>query len=278
MTAPLPGTSQAAFPVLRRVALFWIAYFLILLLAAVPRGLAPPPWDQLVWGLVAIPPLLALSVVMARREVPPLAGIGATPAGRDVAPLLAGLLLGFATYAAVLTAISVLVTPIRLATARAPAAGPLSLAAATVLVLAYMEELGFRGYALRALTGAVGRWPAQWLVALAFGLSHLAFGWEWSQVLYGVLPSAVLFGAVAYRSGGLAMPTGVHAAMNLARVATGERGDTPLWTIVVDESVTARLAAVAPLIGLMATLLVAAVVWWWPARPWAAVASPGRGA
>lgn len=266
MPASRPGASPGAFPVLRRVALFWIAYFVILFLASIPRGMAPPSWAQLVWGLVATPPLLALAVFLARREVPPLRAIGASPGGRDVAPLLGGLLLGFASYAAVLLAISLLVTPIRLAAAPAPAAGPLLLAVGTVFVLAYMEELGFRGYSLRALEGVVGTWPAQGLVALAFALSHFAFGWEWSQVLYGVLPSAVLFGAVAHRSGGLAMPTGVHAAMNLAREATGERGDTPLWTIVADDGATASLATAAPLIGLVVTLLVAAAVWWWPAR------------
>lgn len=278
MPASTPGTSSGAFPVLRRVALFWIAYFLILFLASIPRGMAPPPWAPLVWGLVATPPLLALAVYLARREVPPLGAIGAAPAGRDIAPLLGGLLLGFVSYAAVLVAISSLVTPIRLAAAPAPAAGPILLAVGSVFVLAYMEELGFRGYTLRALEGAVGTGVAHLVVALAFALSHFAFGWEWHQVFYGVLPSAVLFGAAAHRSGGLAMPTGVHAALNLAREATGERGSTPLWTIAVDPSATERLAAAAPPIGLVVTLLVAAAVWWWPARPWRAVASPGRGA
>lgn len=275
MPASHPVTAPGAFPVLRRVALFWVAYFLILFLASIPRGMAPPSWAQLVWGLAATPPLLALAVFLARRELPRVTAVGAPPDGRDVAPLLGGLLLGFASYAAVLLAISLLVTPIRLAAAPVPAAGPLLLAVASVFVLAYMEELGFRGYSLRALEGAVGRWPAQLLVALVFGLSHVAFGWGWSQVLYGVLPSAVLFGAAAHRSGGLAMPTGVHAAMNLAREATGERGDTPLWTIAVDETAGGRLAAAAAPLGLVVTLLVAALVWWWPW--WPARGTPARG-
>ena len=266
MPASHRASSTGAVPVLRRVALFWVAYFVILFLAAIPRGMAPPPWAPLAWGLVATPPLRTLAVFLARREVPALGTIGASPAGHAVVPLFGGMVLGFASYAAVLVAISLLVTPIRLAAAPAPAAGPLLLAVGTVFVLAYMEELGFRGYTLRALQGALGTWPAQGLVALAFGLSHLAFGWEWNQVLYGVLPSAGLFGAVAHRSGGLAMPTGVHAAMNLAREATGERGNTPLWTIVADEAAAARLATSAPTIGLVVTLLAAGVVWWWPAR------------
>ncbi|MBK7715637.1 MAG: hypothetical protein IPI38_09465 [Gemmatimonadetes bacterium] len=106
MPASHRASSTGAVPVLRRVALFWVAYFVILFLAAIPRGMAPPPWAQLAWGLVATPPLLALAVFLARREVPALGTIGASPAGHDVVPLFGGMLLGFASYAAVLVAIS----------------------------------------------------------------------------------------------------------------------------------------------------------------------------
>ena len=91
MPASPRESSTGAVPVLRRVALFWVAYFVILFLAAIPRGMAPPPWAQLTWGLVATPPLLALAVFLARREVPALGTIGASPAGHDVVPLFGGM-------------------------------------------------------------------------------------------------------------------------------------------------------------------------------------------
>jgi len=246
-----------------RVALFWVGYLVILRLAAFPRAMLPAQWGQLVWGLGSTVALIALTIALARRGSPSLQQVGLIPTHGSVRRFLVGALIGVASYAAVVVAVSLLVTPIQFSPAAMPGVGAMSLVVSTTLVLALMEELGFRGYTLRALLPALGVWRTQAIVAVAFGLSHIAFGWELQQVLFGVLPSALLFGAAAHISGGLAMPTGLHAAVNLARIATGETDTPGLWTIAIDESAKGRLASQAPFVGLIVTLFATAALWLW---------------
>jgi hypothetical protein len=62
------------------------------------------------------------------------------------------------------------------------------------------------------------------------------------------------------------MPTGVHAAVNLARMATGETSTAGIWVVMFAEKDAARLITMAPTIGAVVTLLVAAALWWIHAR------------
>jgi membrane protease YdiL (CAAX protease family) len=133
----------------------------------------------------------------------------------------------------------------------------------TLLALSCMEELGFRGYPLRALVPTLGPWGAQALVAVAFALSHFLYGWSWASVVFGVLPSAFLFGAAALASGGLAMPIGLHMALNVAQWSIGEKESTGFFTQTVDQTARARIEQVAPITGMAVILAMAAVLWWW---------------
>jgi membrane protease YdiL (CAAX protease family) len=247
-------------PILR-VVLFWASYLAILWLAAIPKGLVPAPWDDLVWGLVAVPLVWLVSRWMSSHTADEPRG-PRTAHGRWPGFFI-GLGVGAATYAATVWAVSLVATPITLIPATLPTTRAMAIAVLTVLALAYMEELGFRGYPLRTLTRAFGTERAQIIVAFAFAAMHLVFGWSWQMTVFGVLPSALLFGAAAARSGGLAMPTGVHAALNLARLMTGERGTVAIWTIQIDPARTGRVEAMAPWIGLAVTVFATAALWSW---------------
>jgi hypothetical protein len=88
------------------------------------------------------------------------------------------------------------------------------------LMLALGEELVFRGYGFRQLVAACGARPAIVLSALAFGLYHLAMAgfrpWGMGAVLFFALPAlgGLLFGAAVIRTGGLALPLGLHFGGN----------------------------------------------------------------
>lgn len=251
---------------LLRIALFWTAYLAILMLASIPKGMAPPAWGSFVWGLTATPLLLLLTHYLVTRTSPPLPHVDLIPTLASARRLAVGLLIGGATYAVTLLSISLLVAPLHYARTTTPDTGPLLLAVATIGLLAAMEEIGFRGYSLRAALRVLPTWQAQLLVAIAFGATHLAFGWSWQSIVTGVIPSALLFGAVAQWSGGLAAPIGVHAAVNLARMATGESGSEGIWRLVVDDATAPALAAGAPLVATGMTLLGAAAVGGWSLR------------
>lgn len=243
-----------------RVALFLLGYMLILFAASVPKGMAPARFGDVVWGVVAALAIWAMTLLFLSREQRTRSDVGLDPDARTIVRLLIGIALGFTVYAVTMALLSLTLGPIRFATPVIPGAGALPLMIASFFALSAMEELGFRGYALRTLVPAVGEWPAQIAIAAAFGLTHIAFGWPWPSVLLGVVPSALLFGVVAVRSGGLAMPIGLHAALNIAQWMVGAKDAPGIWALSVDPSHTERMAAYAPFVGMTITFIAAALI------------------
>jgi membrane protease YdiL (CAAX protease family) len=243
-----------------RVAVFLVGYFAILLAASVPKGMVPPRAADVAWGALSSLGILALTALMLRREGRHAAELGIIPDGRSVIRLHIGLGLGLGVYAVTVLAISRLLGLLTFTRMPTPSVSDLAFVVSGFLALSCMEELGFRAYPLRTLTPVIGLWPAQGLTALLFGLGHLAFGWSWASVLLGVIPSALLFGVVAVRSGGLAMPIGLHAALNLASWATGAKAAPGLWMPSVAAPNEARVASLGPIVGLAVTLLAAGAV------------------
>jgi membrane protease YdiL (CAAX protease family) len=129
----------------------------------------------------------------------------------------------------------------------------------TFLALACMEELGFRGYALRTLVRTLGMWRAQAIVAVAFGLTHGAFGWSWINILLGVMPCAHLFGAAATSPRGLAMPIGVHAGVNFAQWAIND--NSGIWKVAINDQLRSRVDLMSHIIGIAVILLVTFLFW-----------------
>jgi len=246
-----------------RIVFFWAAYGGILLLAGFGRGFVPPAFGPLGWGLSSTAALLLLTNAMLRRERRPTSAVGINLAPASFARFAIGLLLGCGIYAATVVSVSILAGPIHLDRIPAPAPAVVFLTVATTLALSAMEELGFRGYTLWTLRPALGPVVAQVVVALAFALSHVFYGWPWATVFLGVVPNAVLFGAAATVSGGLAVPLGIHVAVNLARWAVGETAHSGVWTLAVADADQLRVATVAPAIGALVPLLLAAALWLW---------------
>ncbi len=248
------------------VALFLVGYFAILFVASIAKGLVPPTAVDLTWGTLSSLGILPLTIAMlrvdARRHTPLHINTGTLP------QLGVGFILGVAVYLLTLAVISVTVGPLRISI---PATTP-SLQATTMVVLGFlalslMEELGFRGYPLRALIASTDALAAVMLTAIAFAASHLLFGWPLETVLVGVLPSGILFGTAAIVSGGLALPIGLHAAVNITMWAVGEKGAPGFVALTIDPIQTATAARFSPMIGAAVPLLVSAALWRWHPRP-----------
>src|SRR5207248_2064913 len=134
--------------------------------------------------------LLPLTWIFLRRDGRRFRDVGLNVDAMTAPRFAAGCLIGLAVYG-LNVLIAAAIGPVHFT--RAGGADPESLAliGGTIMALACMEELGFRGYALRTLVPTVGLWPAQAVVAGAFGLCHLAFGWSWANILLGVVPAAL---------------------------------------------------------------------------------------
>jgi len=88
----------------------------------------------------------------------------------------------------------------------------------TVLVQASVEEIYFRGWLQPILVRAVGPTGGIGLVALIFAALHLAGGERSPVSLVNLCLGGVLFGLLALRSGGLALPIAAHVAWNWTEV------------------------------------------------------------
>ena len=98
------------------------------------------------------------------------------------------------------------------------------------------EELVFRGYGFRQLIAACGARTALFLSALAFGVYHLAqtgFGmWGIGAFWVVAVPAlgGIVFGLALIRTGGLALPLGLHLGGNWIQASVlrlGATGDQP---------------------------------------------------
>lgn len=266
MSGPTPHPLRRSKPTVGRVVLFWGGYAGILLLAAIPKAMVPADLGPLAWGLVSSVLLLVLTQVLLRQEGRGLRDVGMRPSGQSAIGMLGGATLGVVIYGVTVATNLMIVGPIRFVRVAAPVDGAIFLAAGTYLALSVMEEIGFRGYPLRSLGLAVGPWRAQLAVAVAFSLSHLAFGWSVQTIVLGVFPSALLFGATALAFGNLAAPIGVHAALNFARWSTGETNTRGIWSMAVDDATRERMATASPVIGVAVTMVFTIALWWYGRR------------
>ena len=92
-------------------------------------------------------------------------------------------------------------------------------ASLSLLPLAFMEEFAFRAYPLETLKAKSGIRITIFLTAFLFGAYHLANGWTLQDSFLGAGVWGIIFGLAALWSGGIALPTGLHYAVNLTTSA-----------------------------------------------------------
>jgi CAAX protease family protein len=264
MSLETPDTPLSNRQVVLRVGFFWAGYLAIIYSTGYLKSRVPPEWGGLFWGAASSVLILGLTVLFLRLDRRRPATIGVNVDRGSVLRLIAGVVIALVTYGLIVLLVATLLGPVRFVRVSGQQASVVFLTMVTTLALAAMEELGFRGYPLRTLVGAFGYWPAQVIVAVAFGLCHLLFGYSWLAIWLGVIPCALLFGAAAIASRGLAVPIGVHTGLNLAQWMAGERsGQGGIWSIVADEQTRARIGAYSPLIVVGVTLVAAVAIWIW---------------
>lgn len=188
--------------------------------------------------------LLILSAALLRREGASLTTLGLPTNGLRSRELGLGFAISAALFAGVAWAQSAVVGAswhFQGVRAVAPALVGLLLVACMVLA----EELLFRGVGLRYLRALCGDRAAIALSALLFGAYHLVGSQDWGMgaVFRFVMPAlgGLLFGWAAVRSGGLALPIGLHLGGNWVQASvagfassTGSpEGVQALWRIPV---------------------------------------------
>ncbi|TMM57962.1 CPBP family intramembrane metalloprotease [Maribacter algarum] len=123
--------------------------------------------------------------------------------------------------------------------------------------LALMEEIIFRGYAFIKINENVGLWPAQILLALLFAWYHDFTGLTFFNQLLGPGIWALIYGIAAVWSKGLALPTGIHMAINVVLALFGQKDDRhAIWNLAYDTEITPILHEQTENVGLVMQMVI----------------------
>lgn len=220
--------------------------------------------------------LLAATWVCLRRDGESLASLGLSLDASRTRELGMGFLVGALLFAliAVVSAFAV-GTTWQFSGAAGLRAAALGLPIALLLMLG--EELVFRGYAFRQMVSGLGVRRALLLSGVAFGLYHVLGSGSWGMgwVFRFGMPAlgGLVFGLAMIRSGGLALPIGLHFGGNWVQAsvfgfgATGGHPPTALFTAPLTPPQLQVLTAPdllpnAPYMLALATLAALLVVRW----------------
>jgi membrane protease YdiL (CAAX protease family) len=218
---------------LGRVLLFYIATVVIVATAA---PLAPrESWLQhlLFISATASVATLAVTLLFLRWEGLRLDDVGIRFSRHSAMYLVIGFLIGLALVA-MHTGLARVAGHIRWVPASSISFLDATLAITGFLLLSAREELAFHGYALRRISTISGVWVALFVTTLVFALEHRAGGSPWGQAVFGAAFGCLLFGMATIASRGLALPLGLHAAMNFGDWVRGGKPSSGFWTPVVE--------------------------------------------
>ena len=234
---PAEALNKTGGGIITSVLLFWVGYLAVTLLVgfATSITMGSELLQLTAWGLASSGGLIALSLFLMRIEKGPRTNLDLAVRPSSLRRFSFGVLLGVASFGIHASIVATFAGTIRFEWVSGVGAMAALIYFARFLSTSCMEELGFRGYALRRLTGRMGPLPAVCLTAVAFGLSHLSYGWDLRTIALGVIPGGLLWGMSAVATRGLAVPIGLHAAWNFASWSAGGRAETGLLRMIVEE-------------------------------------------
>lgn len=133
-----------------------------------------------------------------------------------------------------------------------------------IIPLALMEEIAFRSYPFLELNHRYGLRLTQWFVAIAFASYHIVQGWNISTAFLGPAIWAFVFGLGAIVSRGIALPTGIHVALNIGQQVFGMQGENSnaIWILKQPEGSSAEAIARTDQVGLLTQILVLVLAIW----------------
>lgn len=229
---------QLSNPVVRVVG-FWISFIVLLFVfgSALNFGLSGL-WHRSAYGVVGTLAAFLLTWLWSRRKWASLQEYGLLWRKGSGKHLLLGLLIG-AVLILLMLMVLLVFTPLQISPKKAELSTELFLWLFSLVVFAYLEELAFRGMPFVELTRKYGFLWSQFLVAFIFAIYHVNYGWSLLVAFMGPFVWSFIFGLARQYTNGIAMPTGIHIALNAGQVILGlQPGEASLFTLDVPGSIT----------------------------------------
>jgi len=217
-----------------RAILLPIAFTLVLAGASFLKQLLPPQFERISYGIIGSLVAILVTWLFLKWDGKTWSALDLKWDALTLPKSLIGLLLGI-VLAAFMVGIMVLCTDVTIGINDNPAILPFLITATALIPLAWMEEMAFRGYAFQQLHATIGLRNSQIIIAIIFALYHVAGGQGLVSSFLGPGCFAFVFGMARVRSGGLALPTGLHIGLNLFNASIGQhRGLNSLFVIGVE--------------------------------------------
>lgn len=219
----------------------------------------PIPWQRFMFGLFGTLSALFLTWLVLVFEKRSFMDIGLVWQSGTIIRFLLGLFIGGAIFGVILLSL-VLLTPLHIQRNPQPIEAAALVGYFAFFPLSLMEEIGFRAYPFQRLQGRLGLWTAQVIVATVFALYHVAGGQSVGGSFLGPGIYAFVFGLAAVWSGGIALPFGIHLALNILQPLTGMRGASgAFWILSQTNSSTDGQIASPDTIGIVMQILILVV-------------------
>ncbi|WP_167668134.1 CPBP family intramembrane glutamic endopeptidase [Mucilaginibacter gossypiicola] len=217
------------------VILFCVFCAAVLIICSILfKGISKPLEDILMAGIASVLVFL-ITIPFSKWEKLSLSNIGVIPFKRSFFKVVLGLIIGLLISGLHITTV-VFFSHISLNRFNGTSFTTTIAMLLLYLLTALREELAFRGYPLRSLAYSIGNWKAQAIIAVFFALEHLAGGYTWGQAILGAAIGAILFGIAALRSGGIALPLGIHTAWNFSQWYVGFKLEKGMYDAIVPEA------------------------------------------
>jgi uncharacterized protein len=215
------GKTESLVKAIFRAILFWGAFILLLFLfGSILPKLFPLSWERFVYGISGTGAAVLVTWIFLKNERSHFRSIGLVWEKKTLQRFFRGLLYGILIMGFIIASLLIFT---ELELKRNPEGISIwqMLFYLSVIPLALMEEIAFRSYPFINLKKSIGVRYTQIIVAIAFALYHLITGWNIQLAFLGPGVWAFVFGFAATRSGGIAVPTGIHVALNSVQSLIG---------------------------------------------------------
>lgn len=219
---------------LLRVLLFCLCTVMIMVLSDSLTNKLPKPWSNIFHGIITILATFGITILFSRREKLTLGEIGIVPNRMMVKRFIYGFAIGI-VIAITYVLLVIFFTNSKLVVVQSISISSVLYPFLFCFLFALREELAFRGFPLRSLAYSIGSWKAQIIIALIFALEHWVGDYNFINAFLGSSVGAILFGIAALKTKGIALPVGLHMALNLGLWCFGFNYSGIVWQRVIEK-------------------------------------------
>jgi membrane protease YdiL (CAAX protease family) len=214
-----------------KAVLFCVVFTAVLIVFSFAKSIITPDHERIAHGIAGTLAALFTTMIFLKFDRKKFSDIGLSFEKNTVVRFFAGVIIGVVLMGLLATSV-IYFTHMEIEINTGINIWHFLVATAPILPLAFMEELAFRAYPLQILKDKAGIRTAIFITSILFALYHFVNGWSLASCFSGPGIWGLIFGLSAVYSRGIAMPTGIHYAVNLTTSAFGANAyGVSIWNV-----------------------------------------------